>query len=401
MFLDILYSILSFVFALLLPKYLLKESEQKHRVKLQWLIVYHFIFGVAYYFYTRDGGGDAWGYYNLAKDMTFSDFKISLLYDKGTFYMIAFNYVFANLMGMGFFANTMFYSLLGSLGLVYFYLIAIRSIPYVPKLNSYSLFPLIFFLPNLHFWSAGVGKDTILFLCIGMFSYGMMKPFSRIPLIIISLLPSYAIRPQVVFVMIIAFGLSYIFSSRARKFEKIVFSLLAIVSSIAILPNVMEYLMLEELSLTYINSSYSAHADILSQGSGSGIDVSSYPYPLKVLTFLYRPLFFDVNNAIAVVASVENLILLILTFMVLKKSTYRAYKNAPTIIKALLFLLILGALLFSISLGNLGIMLRIRNMLLPGMLIYILWALSFQQKEKYNMHILKLKHKQQLEQNED
>ena len=57
-----------------------------------------------------------------------------------------------------------------------------------------------------------------------------------------------------------------------------------------------------------------------------------------------------------------------------------AFAKAPFVIKGLVFFLIVGTLAFSQSLGNVGIMIRMRNMFLPGMLIYLMWVFSYQQQ---------------------
>jgi len=98
---------------------------------------------------------------------------------------------------------------------------------------------------------------------------------------------------------------------------------------------------------------------------------------------LFRPLFFDVNGIPALVSSFENLILLMLSYIVVFKNNFRlTFKNAPFVIKGMIFFLIVGTLAFSQSLGNLGIMIRMRNMFLPGLLIFILYSFSFQQELK-------------------
>src|SRR5690606_24127356 len=102
----------------------------------------------------------------------------------------------------------------GFMGLTFFYLVAVQTVPYNKIISGYVLFPLIFFLPNLHFWSSGVGKDTTLFLCIAMFSYGIMKPFTRIPLLVISMLLAMAIRPHIVLFLMVGFGLAYVLGGK-------------------------------------------------------------------------------------------------------------------------------------------------------------------------------------------
>ena len=300
---------------------------------------------------------------------------------KGTYFLYAINYFPSNLLGLSYFTGTMLYSLLGFIGLVYFYVITVEFIPHNSKFRKYNLFPLVFYMPMLHFWSAGVGKDTLLFFCIGIFVYATIKPLARIPLLVFSLGFSYFLRPHITLFMVVAFGLAYISGSKISGFQRILFSAIMISVAVAILPTVMSFAKVEEASVESFEEFSENKADLLSRGSaGSRIDISSYPFPLKVFTFLYRPLFFDVNGLPALIASFENIILLILSYKALKNNPIKTFRGAPFAIKGLVYFLIVGTLALCQSLGNLGIMIRMRNMFLPGLLIFILWSFSYQQQ---------------------
>lgn len=351
---------------------------------LRKLLFFHLLVGTGYYFLTQNGGGDAWGYWRRAKLMDADDFWFNLLESKGTGFMNAFNYFPAKILDLGFFTNTMFYSLIGFLGFVFFYLIAFQLIPYNSKFKGYYLFPLVFFMPNLHFWSSGIGKDTLLFFCIGMFCYGLLNIAKRLPLLVLALLLSYLVRPHITLFLVVSFGLAYVFGGKVSAGKRIFFSVFLIGLGIAILPTVMEFAKIEEATVESFDEFSDEKIDVLSRKhTGSSLDISSYPFPLKVFTFLFRPLFFDINGIPAVVASFENLLLLLLTYIVIVKHNFKnTFKNAPFVIKGLFFFLIIGTLAFSQSLGNLGIMIRMRNMFLPGLLILILWSFSYKQELK-------------------
>ncbi|MEI7508614.1 MAG: hypothetical protein WCJ62_04040 [Flavobacterium sp.] len=345
---------------------------------LQKLFFYHLIFGVYYCFFIQ---GDSIGYWRVPKSINFKQAVEYFHNSEGTFFLIALNYFPSNVLGLSYLSGTMLYSLFGFIGLTYFYLIALELIPYNSKLNNVKLFPLLFFLPMLHFWSSGVGKDTLLFFCIGIFFYGIIKPFKRIPMIVLALLLSYFIRPHMALFMVMGFGLSYMTGSKISKFQRIVFSSAMIIVIILILPSVLKFAKVENASIESFNKFAGDKASLLSRAStGSKIDISSYPFPLKVFTFLFRPLFFDVNGIPSLVASIENLFLLILTIKVFTNNPIKTFKNSPFVIKGLVFFLIIGTLAFSQSLGNLGIMIRMRNMFLPGLLIFILWSLSYKKQ---------------------
>ncbi len=347
---------------------------------LRNLLFFHLSIGVYYCFFIQ---GDAIGYWRVPKDYTFETFKAGLFDGEGTMFMYAFNFLFSNLLNMSYLSNTLMFSLFGFMGLTFFYMVALKTIRFNKRIGNYILFPLIFFLPNLHFWSSGVGKDTTLFLCIGMFAYGVMKPFTRIPLLVISVLLAMAIRPHIVLFLMVGFGLAYIMGGKISVFQRVAFSAILLGIGLAILPSVLEFAKIEDASADSFDKFAEAKAGVLSRaGTGSAIDISSYPFPLKVLTFWFRPFFFDVRNLNGLVASIENLLLVIIFIKAMSSKPLRAFKAAPFVIKGLVLFLIVGTLAFSQSLGNVGIMIRMRNMFLPGFLIYLLWVFSYEQERR-------------------
>lgn len=358
------------------------ELNLTHLQTLRKLFFYHLIFGVYYCFFVS---GDAVGYWKVAQSMTSEDFDKFIAGEKGTYILFAINYFPAKILGLSYFSGTMVYSLLGFIGLSFFYAIAVETIPYNSKFKNYTLFPLVFFMPNLHFWSSGVGKDTLLFFCIGIFSYGLLKPARRIFLLVLALYLSYIIRPHITLFLLVAFGLSYVFSSKVSGGKRVLLSVVLIGIGIAILPSVMEFAKIEETSMESFDQFSEKKAGLLSRASSdTRIDISSYPFPLKVFTFLFRPLFFDINGIPAAIASFENLLLLLITTNIFRNNLVLTFKSAPFVIKGLVIFLIVGTLAFSQSLGNLGIMIRMRNMFLPGLLIFILWAFSYRKEVEMN-----------------
>lgn len=380
MALDLIYIPLIILLGIGFTNLFKKDLTPKNFQALQYLFFFHMLLGVYYCFFIQ---GDAIGYWRVPKQYSFDSFFEGLFNGEGTMFMYAFNYIFSNLLNMSYLSNTLTYSLFGFMGMTLFYMIAVKTIPYTKIINGYALFPLIFFLPNLHFWSAGVGKDTTLFLCIALFAYGVMKPLKRIPLIVIGMAIAMAIRPHIVLFLFVGFGIAYILGGKVSGFQRILFSIALIVGGIAILPSVMEFAKIEEASAAGFEQFATRKAEVLSRANtGSAIDISSYPFPLKVLTFWFRPLFFDARNLNGLIASIENLALVSLFIMAMARKPLKAFKAAPFVIKGLVIFLIVGTLAFSQSLGNVGIMIRMRNMFLPGMIIFILWVFSYQYQSK-------------------
>ena len=210
-----------------------------------------------------------------------------------------------------------------------------------------------------------------------------LKINNRIILLLCSLGLSYIVRPHITLFLLVSFSLAYLIASKISVAKRIFLALALIAVGLVILPKVMEYANIEETSIESFNKYSNTRAINLSEAhTGSSVDISSYSLPVKIFTFLYRPLFFDINGIPAIIASFENLILLLLTFMVLRQKPIYTFRSAPLIIKGLLILLILGTLVFSSSLGNLGIMIRMRNMFLPGLMLLIMWSFSLKEELK-------------------
>ncbi|WP_313598426.1 hypothetical protein [Epilithonimonas vandammei] len=375
---DLIYIPLIIVLGLSFINLFSSQLTDRDQQVLRKLFFFHLLMGTYYCFFIL---GDAVGYWRVPKTYTMETFKDGLFNGEGTMFMYAFNYLFSNLLNMSYLSNTLLFSLFGFMGLTFFYLVAVQTVPYNKIISGYVLFPLIFFLPNLHFWSSGVGKDTTLFLCIGMFTYGLMKPFQRIPLLVLAGLLSMAIRPHITLFLMVGFGLAYVFGGKVSPAQRFIFSAAMIAVGLAILPSVMEFAKIEEASAEGFDKFATGKAAVLSRSSaGSAIDISSYPFPLKVLTFWFRPALFDVKNINGLIAALENLLLLIVFIKAMRTSPIRAFKAAPFVIKGLVIFLVVGTLAFSQSMGNMGIMIRMRNMFLPGMIIYLMWIFSYEQQ---------------------
>ena len=343
---------------------------------LSFLWIYHLGISIYYYFFTRYGGGDAWGYWLRARQMTQANFFNNLLSGRGTPFMDALNYIPANLLRMDFFVNTLFFGLLGFFAFINMYRICIHTIPHNSKFYKIRLFPFLLFLPSIHFWSSGVGKDTLLFLCIIVAAYGMLRISKRFLWVAIVLALSFSLRPHITLMLVASFGLAYILNIKI-SLPKRIFLLVSLFSiAVLILPAVLEFVKMDKLSINELGRFSEAKAEVLSSGV-SFVNISSYPYPFKVFTFIYRPFFFDINGAPALVASFENLLLLLLSIHVVRNQFFGTFKASPLAVQGLLIFFIMGAFVFSMSMSNLGIILRQRNMFLPGLIVFILWSFSF------------------------
>src|SRR5262249_34915401 len=154
-----------------------------------------------------------------------------------------------------------------------------------------------------------------------------------------------------------AYGSSIVFDARIRAYNKVILYIIFISIFLAFLPYVMNFAKIENLDTATIENyaSHKATALASKQGTASAIDISNYPYPFKVFTFLFRPFFIDMPTVLGILTSIENLIFMVFFLKVLYEKVLSGFRNSSITVRTLLFFFIIGSLTFPIMLGNLGI----------------------------------------------
>lgn len=349
---------------------------------LKKLFFYHLIIGIGYYLFIVKAGGDATNYWFATYGYRFYDFSDVLdeiNSGSATGYVLLLNYIPAKLLGLKFFTGSILYIVIGYFGFVYFYALLKSQIPNLymlrkTKVLGLSIFPYMLFLPNLHFWSSGVGKDTLLFFCIALFFYSSLKTSKRFFGLIISIGLSFVIRPHMTLFMLMALGSGLVFDGRLKSYQKVFITLIFAGVFVGAINYVMNFVQLESLDTETVEEfSNNRVSNLSDERTSSSVDTSSYPYPLKVFTFLFRPFFFDANGVLGLVASIENFILFLFFIKIIRNKFLKGFKASTYVVKASGFLFIMGALSFSLILGNLGIMLRQKT---PFIMMLIIFGFS-------------------------
>ena len=350
---------------------------------LTWLFLWHIVVGIGYVFYNAiSGGGDALGYWNIPKDASWDVLSKSIQSGSASGYIFLINYFPSNVLNLSYFTGSMLYVLLGYSGFVFLYKIIKESIPDYRLLQNVKvlhipIFPYFLFLPNINFWTSGLGKDTIIFFSIIIFIYAIKSIKKRYGYIIVATLLCAFIRPHILLFLFTSYGLATTFDMRIKVYNKIFLYVVFISLFLILLPRVMDFVNIENLDTDTIENYANKQSGALAhkEGTGSAIDISNYPYPLKVFTFLFRPFFIDMPTVFGLAASVENLIFLIFFLKIINRRSLSGFWRGTITIKTLLFFFIIGSLIFPLILGNLGIILRQKNPFVIAFIIFGYWSL--------------------------
>ena len=169
------------------------------------------------------------------------------------------------------------------------------------------------FMPSISFWSAGIGKDSIAFLSVGLVVWGIQNLSKRLWVVIIGITAMTLVRPHIAAFIILSIGISILFSRKMSFALKIFIALVSMLAAYFIIPLVLQKLGLEDLSSASQLEQYFEKRQGYNLDGGSSINIADMSVPMRLFTYLYRPFFFEAHSAAALISSFENIVLLALS----------------------------------------------------------------------------------------
>ncbi|MBI6117337.1 hypothetical protein I6U49_11370 [Salegentibacter sp. F63223] len=376
-------AIVLILFLFLLNQGLFNSFEKKYRwfskKLMNLLFLYHlFFFGVYYtytifnrsdskLYYSRPQWGDTWWEY-FGTSTTFIDFM---------------SWPFINVLGFSYEMMMVLFAWFGYIGFVYAYLFFRENIPIKIKIFNIDFLTLILFLPNMHFWTASLGKGAPIFMSLMMFAYAIKDPKTRWGTLLIGSLITYYIRPHVFLFVAAGTVLGFMTGKEKIAFWKKMLVYIGMIGGLLMVQDTI-------LGMAGLNESenlvegfdqFSTERGAELSKSGSGVDMANYPLPVKLFTFWFRPLFFDAPGVLGLIVSVENLIYLLLFFKILKGDFIKFLKKSPISVKMSLTTFFLASLAMAFVMSNLGIIMRQKSMVMYFLFFVIYYYLA---QKKYD-----------------
>jgi hypothetical protein len=346
------------------------------------LYFFHILLSLAYYMYVLFSPSDSKFYYqkilmNFRGDSWFS------FYGSSTTFIEFVGYPFIKFMGFSYEAIMTLFSFFGFMGFLYFYAFFKENIKFKHEFYGYDLLTLIFFLPNLHFWSASFGKGALIFFGIGLFFYGIGNIKKRFIEIALGALIIYHVRPHVMLVILVSTAIGFVFSTAGiNRSVRILFLIVSTMAFFFIYRDVLSLVGISENETIGQGLNLSHRAKELS-GATSGIDISNYSLPMQVFTFLYRPLFFDAPGLLGIIVSFENVFYLLITLkMVLGLKGVKYLISAPFQVKSAFLSFITVSIALAQVSGNLGLAIRQKSQV---MILFMFVIISFLDAQRYEI----------------
>lgn len=331
------------------------------------LYFWHTAFCIVYIGYVSTVGGDALGYYRASLS-GYIDFTL------GTAAVEALTMLFSGILGMSLLGTFLGYNLLGTIGLLAIdasFQEAVRDRPRWVALIA----TIMVLLPSVSFWSSAIGKDSVAFLAAGLVLWAARDLRRHMPLMATGIMVMLLVRPHIATLMVAAIAVSMLFQSHAGVARRVGITLLALGATATMVPLAIRMAGLGQGADMADIAAYIEDRQYYNLDSGSSIDISTMTLPMKMFTYLFRPLPLEAHNLPALAASLDNMMLLGLVLagiwaLLTPREVSGGTENRPFMWTYVLFAWVLLAL----TTANLGISVRQKWMFLP-MLVYLLLTL--------------------------
>lgn len=354
----------------------LKKGKPWFRVSMMKnLYWFHMLFALIYYVFALFARSDSQDYF-LRPQEQYADWFSA--YATGTPFIDFVGYPFINFLGFSYEMMMVMFACMGYWGFVFFYIYIRENIQYRHKLWGMDLISLLIFLPNMHFWTASLGKGSIIFLGLGLAMYGLSDLKSRKIALIIGLLIVYHVRPHVFLFMAVGIVVG-LFTGRQKVplYQKILVFGGSVGAMVLLYGKIMAFSQLDGDNLLQSFNQFSANRSYELSKAGSGIDISNYPLALKLFTFWFRPLFVDAPGAMGLVVSVENMLYLFLTAKLFQKGFIKFLRKGSALLKTTAVTFLATSVALSSTMSNMGIIIRQKSMIMYFLLFVVLSFLDY------------------------
>lgn len=330
------------------------------------LYLWHSLFCIVYLLYVRGSGGDALMYYDVSM-------RDSVDFTHGTAAVLFITRVLGYFLELSILGVFLAFNIFGFLGLLAFDGALKYGAAGKGRLMR-RVASMLIFLPSVSFWSSAIGKDAIAFTATGLALWAAINMKRRFWLMTVAVLLMLSVRPHMAALLAVALAISVMLDSRVSIARRGSMGIAAAAACVVLVPFAMGTSGLERAGGIEAVGDYIENRQGYNLEGGGGLDISSMSLPMKLFTYLFRPLPFEAHSIPAFAASIDNVVLLGLA--VLGVWSLMRGRRIPSQVNwtFLLAYAFSSWVLLSLTTANLGISVRQKWMFAP-MVIFLLASL--------------------------
>lgn len=339
-----------------------------------WFI--HLCFTFFYTYYIMQEGGDAMRYWRVEADLSQGASSWMGYFGFSTFFIQWLNYIPGKLLQLSFFTGNLIYGGFSLLGILLGMILTAKIFPAFSKSKILSFMPfLVWIFPGLHFWSAGVGKETLLLTGMLGLWFCFHKNRNGVLLAVGLWLLIVMVRPFMGLLFLTP--LVYLLWKKIDlgKFYRISLFICLALGSVFAMYHLLRYSHVLDYSVSDIFELSRKQLEFLEGfGANSSIPMLEYPWWEKLLTVFFRPFLWESWSWYSFVFSIENTLLLILSLMV-PISIWRGLAQINSEFLVIFLLIFSVFLIYSLTLNNFGLIYRMKSVWIPFLYISLLWLI--------------------------
>lgn len=318
------------------------------------------------------------GFMQLPGDCVYyylSSLEPNVQFGFGSQFVIFLTSIFSYYLGFSYLGCFLVYNIIGYIGLIVFYGL-LRRVTFNKSRRISRLALLSVFLPSVSFWSVAIGKDAISFLAVCLLLWSAVNSKKGFGYLIFAVVLMLLVRPHIAAVMLVAYTVSFIFDKRVSVVSRLGLGVVSVLLTTAMVPFVMKYVGLEDAQSSSDIDGFISQKQNNNLDGGSSLDISSMSLPMKLFTYLYRPLPFEANSITTFAASLDNIFIILISWLGIQALIK---KRRPSVYVNRLFLwvyLFLTWVILAETTANLGIAVRQKWMFAPVLIFLILSILG-------------------------
>jgi hypothetical protein len=340
---------------------------------------------ILYYQLTLSGGGDATMYY----DDPYGAYKTEG-FGLSTVFLIFLTQFIKQTFEASYLDTFLIFQSFGFLGFV-FLMRSFQEIYEDLQIHQPAFTWWFLFLPSMHYWTSAIGKDALFFFATCMAVWSTLAIRKRAPAFAAAVIIMMLIRPHIAALALGSLALTIVWTRNTSVISRVIIFALALAGCTFALVTLKSSFQVDVTSIEGIGGVLENRDRLVETDNlgGSGVNAS---FPIRLLSLLFRPLFFDVSNVPGLVASFENVLIMIL----LASLTYRARTMTALVRSAVVvrFTFIYSLILFvalSLVYYNVGLGLRQKwSMVMPAVLLLFVAVNGVQRVKKIQQRAAKL-----------
>lgn len=301
-----------------------------------------------------------------------------------TFFVQWLNYIPSRVLGLSYASGNLLYSCVSFLG--FWKLIQLGYQAWGRHGDHWMsrTWVIVLFLPNIHFWTGGVGKETLLWVGL-VYALAFFQNLGRFPSGSLAIFLSFAVRPLNGAVLLVMLGIRLITTKSTQISGKWIWTGVLLLLILGAGYRLLYQTHMPSLTFAALEEfSKGQFAFLEGFSAGSEVPMDSYSWPRRIWTITFLPLDLGNGSIWHIAAAVENGFSLLLLF--LAGIRWIGAGGKVSFPAFLLYGIAVGGMLilaYGLTLNNMGIIMRMKSFYMPFFLLAGWHILNFPKKFYY------------------